>query len=138
MIHLTDEMQDLIDNALENGTPCVLATASPDGSPNVGYRGGMMVFDRGSLAYWDRAQGSSMEYVDANPKGMVMFRDPGRRVAWTFRCAATVHRTGPVRDAVMARVVKSEIDRDPEGKGVAVVLQVTQALTLGGEVLQER
>ena len=45
MINLTQQMRDLIDPALERGTPCLVATASKDGFPNVGYKGSVMVFE---------------------------------------------------------------------------------------------
>ena len=51
MIKLIDQMHELIDNALANGCPCILATAAPDGEPDIGYKGSMMVFDDESLAY---------------------------------------------------------------------------------------
>ena len=138
MINLTDEMHRLIDNALANRTPCILATASTDGVPNMGFRGSLMVLDDEHLAYWERGLRSSLEHVEENPKVVVMYRDPETRVAWKFRCLATVHADGPVREQVMGRVVQSELDRDPERKGVAVVLKVDQVITLAGEVLQER
>ena len=56
MIKLIDQMKDLINNALENGCPCVLATAAPDGEPDIGFKGSMMVFDDESLAYWERTK----------------------------------------------------------------------------------
>ena len=54
MIKLTDQMRREIDPALAQGCPCVVATVSKDGVPNVGYKGSMMVFDDTSLAYWER------------------------------------------------------------------------------------
>ena len=45
MIRLTQEMRELIDAALAHKMPCILATASKDGVPNVGFRGSTMVFD---------------------------------------------------------------------------------------------
>src|ERR1041384_1711000 len=56
MIKLVDQMRELIDNALANGSPCILATASSDGEPDIGYKGSMMVFDNESLAYWERTK----------------------------------------------------------------------------------
>ena len=138
MIHLTEEMRDHIDNALANMTPCILATASPDGAANVGFRGSMMVFDEETLAFWDRGKGSSLGYVEDNPKVMALFRNHATQVAWKFRCVATVHRDGPIREQVMARVVAPELERDPDRTGIAVLLRVDQVLTLAGEVLQER
>ena len=52
MIKLTDQMRELIDNGLAKGTPCLVATASKDGAPNIGYKGSVMVFDDESLSYW--------------------------------------------------------------------------------------
>ena len=51
MIKLVDQMRELIDNALANGSPCILATASRDGEPDIGYKGSVMVFKDDSLAY---------------------------------------------------------------------------------------
>ena len=138
MINLTDEMHQLINNALVNRTPCILATASPDGVPNMGFRGSMMVFDNEHLAYWERGLLSSLEHVEENPKVVVMYRDPETRVAWKFRCVASVHADDPLREQIMERVVQPELDRDPDRKGVAVLLKVEQVVTLGGELLQER
>ncbi len=138
MIKLTDEMRDLINHALVNGTPCIVATASPDGVPNLGYRGSMMVFDDESLAYWERGRRSSLEHLEDNPKTVVLFRHPEQRIAWKFRCTASVHREGPIRDRVMAQVIELELNRDPDREGIAVVLRVEQIVSLAGEVLQER
>ena len=138
MIQLTEEMRQLINNARANGTPCILATSSPDGVPNAGFRGSMMVFDDGSLAYRERGQLSALEHLEENPKVVVLFRDPGQQVGWKFRCTATVYRDGPIYQQVMVRLAESGMAQDPEVRGVAVVLQVDQVVTLMGEVLQER
>ena len=36
MIKLTDEMRNMIDPALANGCPCILASVSGDGEPDIG------------------------------------------------------------------------------------------------------
>jgi hypothetical protein len=56
MIAIIDQMKELVDNALANGCPCVLASVSGDGEPDIGYKGSMMVFDKESLAYWERTK----------------------------------------------------------------------------------
>ncbi len=53
--------KEAIDGALANGTPCVVATASARGEPNISLRGSMMVFDADHLAYWDRVHGRQQE-----------------------------------------------------------------------------
>lgn len=138
MIKLTDEMHELIDNALANRMPCILATASKSGQPTMSYRGSMMVFDDESLAYWDRSKRLSLQQLEENPQVCVMFRHPEKRIVWRFFGEATLHRDGPVREQVMARVVQPELDRDPERQGVAVVIRVNTVLAATGEVLQQR
>jgi general stress protein 26 len=138
MIKLIDQMRELVDNALANGCPCVLATVSADGEPDIGYKGSMMVFDDESLAYWERTRRQHLKNVQANPKVVVLFRDPKSRVNWRFHGVATVHESGPIRDQVMARTVADELDKDPERKGAAVVIRVDKVSNLGGQVLQTR
>jgi hypothetical protein len=133
MIKLTDQMRELIDSALAKGTPCLVATASKDGMPNVGYKGSVMVFDDDSLAYWERTRQGTLENVEKNPNVMILFRDPATRAAWRFVGKATVHKEGPLRDQVMARTVQAELDRDPERKGYAVIVRVDKVLPLSGQ-----
>jgi general stress protein 26 len=138
MIKMTDEMRQLIDNALANGTPCILATVSKDGQPNTSYRGSMMVFDDEHLAYWDRGKRQSIQDIEESPKVCVMFRHPEKRISWRFYGEASTHRDGTLRDQVMARVVQPELDRDPERQGTAVMIRVNKVLASSGDVLQER
>lgn len=138
MITLTDEMRTYIDNALANRMPCILATAGRDGQPNMSYRGSMLVFDNDSLAYWDRGKRLSIQHIQDNPRVCVMFRHPEQRIVWRFFGQATIHRDGPIRDQVLARVVQPELDRDPERQGWAVVIRVDTILSVTGEVLQQR
>jgi predicted pyridoxine 5'-phosphate oxidase superfamily flavin-nucleotide-binding protein len=133
MINLTQQMRDLIDPALERGTPCLVATVSKDGTPNVGYKGSVMVFDNESLAYWERTRQGTLENLEENPNVMVLFRDPATRAAWRFVGKATIHKDGPLREQVMARTVPAELERDPERKGYGVVIRVEQVLPLSGQ-----
>jgi predicted pyridoxine 5'-phosphate oxidase superfamily flavin-nucleotide-binding protein len=133
MIKLTDQMRREIDPALAQGCPCVVATVSQDGFPNVGYKGSMMVFDETSLAYWERTLQGTLANLEANPHVMVLFRNPTTRAAWRFLGTATVHTAGAVREQVMARTVPAELERDPERKGAAVIIAVEKVLPLSGQ-----
>ena len=138
MISISDQMKELIDNALANGSPCILATVSADGEPDIGYKGSMMVFDNESLAYWERTKRVHMKNVKENPRVIVLFRDAKTKAAWRFHGTATMHESGPIRDQVMARTVKDELDKDPERKGAAVVIRLDKITNMGGQVLQSR
>ena len=138
MMKLVDQMRELVDNALANGSPCILATASADGEPDIGYKGSMMVFDDESLAYWERTRRQHLKNVLENPKVVVLFRDVKSRVNWRFHGVAIVHDEGTIRDQVMARTVAAELEKDPERKGSAVVIKIDRVTNLAGQVLQSR
>jgi hypothetical protein len=138
MIKILDQMRELINPALENGCPCILATASADGEPDIGFKGSMMVFDDESLAYWERTKRQHLKNITANPKVVVLFRDAKTKVAWRFHGVATVHESGPVRDQVMARTVPAELEKDLERKGAGVVIRLDKITNMGGQVLQSR
>jgi hypothetical protein len=138
MISISDQMKELIDNALANGSPCILATVSADGEPDIGYKGSMMVFDNESLAYWERTKRVHMKNVKENPRVIVLFRDAKTKAAWRFHGTATMHESGPIRDQVMARTVKDELDKDPERKGAAVVIRLDKITNMGAQVLSSR
>ena len=127
-----------VDHALANGCPCVLATAGPDGEPDIGYKGSMMIFDDQSLAYWERTRRQHLKNITANPKVVVLFRDGKSKAAWRFHGLAEVHEAGAIRDQVMARTVPAELEKDPDRKGAAVVIKLDKVTNMGGQVLQSR
>ena len=138
MIKLTDEMRELVDNARESGNPCIVATASPDGTPNCGYIGTVLALDESSFVYRDRTGRTPLEHIEENPKMVLLFRHSENEVGWKFRCTASVHREGPVYEDSIKQLFESGLITNPESKTAAVVLRVDQVLTLFGEVLQER
>jgi predicted pyridoxine 5'-phosphate oxidase superfamily flavin-nucleotide-binding protein len=128
----------MVDPALANGCPCILATASADGEPDIGYKGSMMIFDDESLAYWERTKRQHLKNLTQNPKVVVLFRDAKSKAAFRFHGTATVLEDGPVREQVMARTVPAELEKDPERKGAAVVIKLDKVTNMGGQVLQSR
>lgn len=139
MIQLTDEMKRLVNNAREDGFPCIVATAAPDGTPNAGYIGTVLAVDDSTLVYRDRTRRQPLEHIEENPRVVVLFRNATVDAGWKFRCTATVEREGEVYDDMTHRLAESGLISDPEMQGAAiVVLRIDQVLTLFGEVLQER
>jgi len=131
-------MRELVNGARASGNPCIVATASPDGTPNAGFIGTVLAYDDASLAYRDRSGRRPLDHIETNPKVVVLFRDSAREVGWKFRCTAEVHRDGPVYDEVMRRLAESGMPAPQDIEVAIVVLRIDQILTLFGEVLQER
>ena len=139
MIQLTDEMKRLVNNAREDGCPCIVATASADGTPNTGYIGTVLAVDDSTLVYRDRTRRQPLEHVEENPKVIVLFRNAGADAGWKFRCTATVERQGETYYEMTQSLADAGLINDPEMVGAAiVVLRIDQVLSLFGEVLQER
>ena len=138
MIHIDDELRALIDNALDDRCPISIGTVSSDGEPQISMKGSVLVFDRETLAYWERAWRSSAANVVANPKVVLFYRNPEQRINLRFHGTATVYQSGAIRENVMARTIQGELDRDPERTGAAVLVRLYRVTQLSGEVLQER
>ena len=137
-VSITGEMKELVDSALADRAPCILGTASGDGRPQISLKGSVLVYDEGTLAYWERSKRSALENIGENPQVVIFYRNPAKRVTWRFHGTATIHESGPVRDEVMGRTVKAEIDRDPERTGFAVLVRIDRITELSGNVLQQR
>ena len=138
MIKLTDEMKELFDTALADGFACLVGTATKDGQPQISPKGSVMVFDDETLAYWERAKRSGLANLEENPKVVVYYSHPVKRIRWRFYGEASIHDSGPIREDVMSRTVQAELDRDPERLGVAVLIRVDQVGELSGNILQQR
>ena len=137
MIELSEEMQTAVNNALADKAPCLIATASADGRPSIGYKGSVLAFTPSSLAYWERTRRTSSENIASNPHVVVLYRNPATRQGWKFFGQAAIHRDGAVHDEVKGRVVQAELDRDPEGKGFAIVIELDRVESMTGDVLME-
>ena len=144
MIKIPDDMKAFIDNALADRIPCMLATASAKGYPRTSPKGSMIVYDDETLAYWERSQLGALNNIRENPHVAVYYRNPDekdrlpRGACLRFYGEATVFETGPIREAVMARTVPAELERDPELIGFAVLIRVDLITDLQGGVVQTR
>jgi hypothetical protein len=137
-IELTDEMAQHVNNARVNNKSCILATASPDGWPSIGFRGSMMVWDKQHLAYWERSKKDGLANIQKSPKVTVMYRDPETRVAWKFYGRTHIYMEGDVREQVWVRVVDVEKTPDPQKQGFAVLIEIDRVDAYSGQVLQQR
>ncbi len=141
MIQLTDEMKTLINNARNDGCPCIVGTASADGTPNCGYIGTVLTVDDDTLIYRDRTGRVPLDHVEDNPKVIVLFRNTAKDAGWKFRCTARVYRDGAVFEDMIDRLLAAGLVNErylQDSQGAIVALRIDQVLSLFGEVLQER
>jgi hypothetical protein len=113
---------DVVNNALYNQSVCVLATSN-DGEPDIALKGSFMVWDAEHLAYWERGLNETLAAIQANPRVAVLVRPKGAP-PMRFYGEAHVVENPAEREAVYRRVIPEEQRRDPEQKGLAVLINV--------------
>jgi pyridoxine/pyridoxamine 5'-phosphate oxidase len=136
-IALTEDMQTALNNALTDRLPCLVATASAEGMPDVSYRGSLMAFDDEHLAFWERVKGETLANLEENPQAVVFYRNPQTRIGWRFYGTAQVLKDGEMREAIMERTHPFELGQDPERKGYAILIRVDR-VRQGNDVIMER
>ena len=135
-VNLIGEWQAL-DCALADRVPCLLGTADKLGQAQISPKGSMMVFDATRLAYWERARRSAIANIKANPKVVVFYRNPALKLALRFYGIAMAVPDGVLLEAVWSRTIPAEQEKDPERKGMAVVIDVHLVNDLSGKILQQ-
>ncbi len=135
-IQLSDEMRDAFASALADQAPVTIATAGASGMPDIAFKGSAMVWDGEHVAFWERALGTTLRNMQENPQVCVLYRNPARRQVWKLFGVAELHADGQLRQQVMDRTIQLELDRDPERKGVAVVIRIDKVIELGKVVME--
>jgi general stress protein 26 len=128
---------EAVNCALEEGTPCVLVSADKNGYPDVAFKGSTMVFDDQHLAWWERSRAEQIEQVEENPHVAILYRSAKRGMLLRFYGDAAIHRDDSLREEVMKRVIAVELEKDPERKGFAVLVEVNR-VRLSGNTIQQR
>lgn len=136
MIDLS-EWEEAVNKALEDGNPCLLVSADKEGHPDVAIKGSMMIFDNEHFAWWERSLAEQIEQVAENPHVAVFYRSIERRIVLRIYGEATLHKDGPMKEAIHAKVVEPEKQKDPEMKGFAVSVRVDR-VRVGSNTVQER
>ncbi len=98
-----------------------------------------MVFDEEHIAFWDRSFGASTTNLEKSPQVCMLFYDKENRLGWRFYGTAAVYKDGDIRQQIMRRTVKGELDKDPERKGYGVLVRVDKIRGYSGfNIVQER
>ena len=144
MIKMTPLMKELLDKALEDGTLCLIGTASKDGHPQISPKGSVTVFDGDKLCYWERAHRSSERRLGENPNVMVYYRNPARKEnpyragCIRFHGKARLVTSGPERDKAWDLTNHEEQSKDPDKIGAAVIIDLDLIEQIDSTVIMQR
>ena len=121
---LSDELKALVNNALAQGAPLLLAAVSPDGKPVLSFRGSVQTYSDDQLGLWARnGQGGTLDAIRANPNVVLVYRSATTPVL-QFHGRARVAQSDQERARVFDSAPEREQAADPECKGVAVIVDL--------------
>ena len=138
---LSAQIQSLIGSAWDDGYPCLLATCGPLG-PNIVPKGSLIVFDDQHLAYWERSKRGVLENYSHSKKVCIMYanmkaqRDGIIEMGFLrFFGTAELHETGPVKDAIFAKLLPREQTHVGADAGLGVLIKLERATDMRGKEL---
>ena len=121
---LTDEIKTLVNGALANGTPLLLAAVSPDAKPVASFRGSVQTYSDDQFGFWARnAQGGTLDAIRANPNVVLVYRSPTTPLL-QFHGRARIASDDAERNRVFDSAPEREQAADPERKGAAVIVDL--------------
>ena len=113
---------DAVNNAFYNQAVCVIATSN-GADVDLALKGSFMVWDHDHLAYWERGLNETLAAIRANPRVAVLVRPKGASPMRFFGAASVVEDPAQ-REAIYQRVIPEEQGRDPDKKGVGVLIRI--------------
>jgi hypothetical protein len=113
---------EAVNNAYYNQAVCVIATSNGS-DVDLALKGSFMVWDQDHLAYWERGLNETLAAIRINPRVAVLVRPKGVP-PMRFYGQASVVEDAATRAAIYARVIPEEQSRDPEKKGLGVLIRV--------------
>ncbi len=136
---LSDTIKKLILSAWDDGYPCLLATSGKEG-PNITPKGSMIVFDDQHLAYWERSKRNVLENLGADLRVCVMYanfkaqRDGILELGFLrFFGKAELHESGPIHDAIFAKLLPREQTHVGADTGIGVLIRIEKAIDVRGK-----
>ena len=138
MLELPEEIAARVNNALSDGYPLSLVAVSAEAEPLVSFRGSAQTFGSDALAIWVRATPSAtLSAIAANPEVALIYTNMPARKFYVFRGRARVTEDAADRDAIWEGQHPLEQGRDPERKGVAVVIDLDRVSGSGVDLRRD-
>ncbi len=140
-LKLTDEIKQVVDGALMNRTPIMVAYVDPDGQPSLSFRGSTHAYSDTQLAVWVRnPEGGLLKGLEKNPRVTLFYRDTQTRTILQFRGRGRIETSDAVRKAVYEGSPEPERNADPQQKGFPLIVDLDRVdgITPGGRVMMRR
>ena len=129
MAKLTSEMKDILGQQL-----AVVATASKEGTPNVGPKGSLFVVDDETLAYSEATEGKTLRNIQQNPKVAVMVVDRDKADGYQIKGRVELISSG----SLFEKVAKRQEERKRSTPKYVVKIAVEEIYSVKGAMKGKR
>jgi hypothetical protein len=122
---IPDFVKGIVNSALANNTPLIVAYTGEDGAPVLSLRGSTQVYSDTQLSIWVRhANGGMAKAVQKNPSMALMYRDPPNRTTLIFQGRGHFDSSEEVRSRVFELAPEVEQRHDLERNGAALIIDI--------------
>jgi hypothetical protein len=119
-------VRGIINGALANGTPIVVAYTDENGQPVLSLRGSTQVYSDTQLSIWVRnADGGIVRTMARNPRVSLLYRDSKTRTTLIIQGRGHVETSPEIRDRVFALSPEVEQNHDTARKGAALIIDIS-------------
>lgn len=123
-LQLTQEIKDLVNNALASGNPLVLAVVTALNRPRLSFRGSTQVYSDDQLGFWLRnTGGETIDAIRNNANVALMYRSATTPLL-QFQGRARIATDESERARVFESAPEREQKSDPERKGLAIIIDL--------------
>lgn len=124
-LDLTGDIATAIDGAAEHGTAIVIGYVDANGAPSLSFRGSTQVYSKDQLAVWARNPNQGLPVaVKDRPQVSLIYYNRQTPGPYYLSIKGRAHVAPEANQTVYDNMVKGEQERDPDRKGVAVLIDV--------------
>jgi general stress protein 26 len=136
-INITNEMTELIANALNDNMPVIISSVDKYGQPWQSFYGSTHVFNEKTFGIWLRDPDSRMLLrLTNNANVSLLYRNSSQKIIWQFHGTAEIITDSSVANTIYNNMHPGERDKDPEQAGIAVKIIITKILQAGKIIME--
>jgi len=124
-VKLPESIKQMVNNALVERHPMLMAYTDPQGQPVLSFRGSVQVFSDDQLAMWIRsADGALMQAIRQNPRVALVYRNEDSKATYNFQGRARESTSDADRRKVYDASAQAERHHDFAMLGTVVIVDL--------------
>jgi len=126
---MPDHVKGMVNDALRNGTPMVVAYTDDQGRPSLSLRGSVVAWSDNELAIWVRSpEGGIVKAMANNNNISLLYRDQKSRSTLIFQGKGRIATDQATRDRLFEMTPEVEQNHVPDRTGAALIIAIDRAM----------